>query len=97
MKGVLTRSIYKYQDLELASGAKVNANEVAVENGKVVMIGGDANVVVKVGEDSRTFNFSIYNYGVNGEKTSNYNDVPEGVSAEAIVKEFVDFVESDIV
>lgn len=97
MKGVLTRSIYKYQGLELASGAKVNANEVAVENGKVVMIGGDANVVVKVGEENRSFNFSIYNYGVNGEKTYNLNSVPEGVDGQAIVKEFVDFVESDIV
>lgn len=95
MVGKLIKEVYKYEDVVLASGAKVTANEVTVQEGKVVNIP-NGMATVKVGENDRSFNFSIYNYGPNGERTYNTNNVPEGVSGEAIVKEFVDFVEKDV-
>lgn len=96
MVGQLIKTIYKYENVELSSGAKVTANEVTIQDGKVVTIP-NGNVTVKVSEVDRSFNFSIYNYGVNGEKTYNLNSVPEGVDGQAIVKAFVEFVENDIV
>ena len=96
MVGKLIREVYKYEDVVLVSKAKVTANEVTVQDGKVVNIP-NGMVTVKVEENDRSFNFSIYNYGVNGEITYNLNNVPASVDGQAIVKEFVDFVESDIV
>lgn len=96
MVGQLIKTIYKYDAVELYSGAKVTADEVTTQVGKVVNLP-NGNVIVKVNGVERNFNFSIYNYGVNGEKTYNLNNVPEGVDGQAIVKEFVDFVEADIV
>lgn len=95
MVGKLIREVYKYEDVVLVSEAKVTANEVTVQEGKVVNIP-NGTVTVKVGEADRSFNFSIYNYGVNGEITYNLNNVPASVDGQQIVKEFVDFVESDI-
>ena len=95
MVGKLVRTVYKYDEVVLDSEATVTANEVTIQDGKVVNIP-NGMATVKVNENERSFNFSIYNYGPNGERTYNTNNVPEGVSGEAIVKEFVDFVESDI-
>lgn len=91
MVGVLINRNYKYIDVELVSGAKVTANMVTVENGKVVRVE-NGNVTI----DNKTFNFSIYNYGMNGDITYNLNNVPASVNGQAIVKEFVDFVEKDV-
>ena len=95
MVGELINKTYKYTDVALASGAKVTANNVVTKDDKVEIVD-SGNVTVKVGEMLRSFSFSIYNYGINGEKTYNLNNVPEGVDGQAIVKEFVDFVEKDI-
>lgn len=92
MVGKLINSNYKYEGVVLASGAKVNANMVTIENNDVVRVE-NGNVSVEGGN----FNFSIYNYGVDGKKTYNLNNVPENVDGQAIVKEFVEFVENDIV
>jgi hypothetical protein len=91
MVGVLINRNYKYTDVELVSGAKVTANMVTVENGKVVRVE-NGNVTI----DNKTFNFSIYNYGMNGDITYNLNNVPANVDGQALVKEFVDFVEKDV-
>ena len=92
MVGILINKNYKYENVELESGAKVSAYQVTIEKGEVVRIE-NANVEVK---EKGNFNFSIYNYGVNGQKTYNLNGVPESVDGQSIVKEFVDFVEADI-
>lgn len=91
MVGKLINSNYKYEDIVLASGAKVTANMVTIENNKVVRVE-NSNVSVEGG----SFNFSIYNYGVDGKKTYNLNNVPENVDGQTIVKEFIEFVENDI-
>lgn len=91
MVGKLVKQIYAYEQAELASGAKVTAQEVRTADKKVESIpNGNVNV------ENRSFNFSISNYDINGEKTYNLNNVPEGVDGQAIIKEFVDFVETDI-
>lgn len=95
MVGKLIREVYKYDEIVLDSEAKVTANEVTVQDGKVVNIPNGV-ATVKMDEMETSFNFSIYNYGPNGKRTYNTNNVPEGVSGERIVKEFVDFVEKDI-
>ena len=91
MVGTLVKEIYKYENVELASGAKVTAYEVTVQDGKVSNVN-NGNVSV----EGKTFSFSIYNYGINGEKTYNLNNVPANVDGQSIVKEFVLFVENDI-
>ena len=92
MVGELIKSVYKYKDVKLStSEAKVNAYEVSVQDGKVVNI---PNADVSI--EGYNFNFSIYTTGLNGKKTYNLNSVPEGVDGQAIVKEFVDFVEADV-
>lgn len=91
MVGIKVREVYKYENVELSNGVKVSATEVTVQNGEVATVqGGNATV------DGKTFSFSIYNYGINGEKTYNLNNVPADVDGQEIVKEFVVFVETDI-
>lgn len=91
MVGIKLREVYKYENVELTNGVKVSATEVTVQNREVVTLqGGSATV------DGKTFSFSIYNYGINGEKTYNLNNVPTDVDGQEIVKEFVVFVETDI-
>ena len=91
MKGILVKTIYKYEDVELVSGAKVTAYEVTIQDNKVANIQ-NGNVTI----DNKNFNFSIYNYGINGDKTYNLNNVPANVDGQAIVREFVTYVENDI-
>ena len=91
MVGIKVKEIYKYENAALASGAKVSATEVTIQDGKVASVN-NGNVSV----DGKNFSFSIYNYGIDGKKTYNLNNVPENVDGQAIVKEFVEFVENDI-
>ena len=91
MVGILISENYKYENAVLNSGAKVSANQVTIQNKKVTRV---ENGQVQVAEGN--FNFSIYNYGVDGKKTYNLNNVPENVDGQAIVKEFVEFVEEDV-
>ena len=95
MVGKLIREVYKYDEIVLDSETKATANEVTVQEGKVVNVP-NGMVTVMVNENERSFNFSIYNYGANGEITYNLNNVPASVDGQKIVKEFVDFVEKDI-
>ena len=90
--GILISENYKYENVVLESGAKVTSPNVLIQNGKVSRVD---NANVNLGEQGN-FSFSINNYGVDGGKTHSTSGVPEGVSAEAIMKEFVDFVEQDI-
>lgn len=91
MVGILVKEIYKYENAVLESGAKVTVTEVTIQDGKVASVSnGNVNV------DGKNFNFSIYNYGINGEKTYNLNNVPADIDGQAIVKEFIQFVENDI-
>lgn len=91
MVGKLVKTIYKYEDVQLESGAVVTAMDVTVQDGKVVNV---SNGVVRV--EDKSFSFSIFNYGINGDITYSLNNVPVDVDGQKIVKEFVQFVESDI-
>lgn len=91
MVGKLVKTIYKYEDVQLESGAVVTAMDVTVQDGKVVNV---SNGVVRV--EDKSFSFSIFNYGINGDITYSLNNVPADVDGQKIVKEFVLFVESDI-
>lgn len=96
MVGTLINSNYKYENVVLEeSGAKVSATQVTIQEGEVVRIE-SGNVQIKQDEQNMSFSFSIYNYGPDGKKTYNLNGVPENVDGQAIVKEFVEFVESDV-
>lgn len=95
MVGILINSSYEYENIVLESGAKVSASQVTIQEDKVIRID-NGNVTIKDDELTKSFIFSIQNYGVGGEKTYNLNGLPEGVDGQAIVKEFVEFVESDI-
>lgn len=97
MVGQLVKTVYKYADVELVSGAVVNAPEVHIIEGKVKQIN---SCIVKVGD--KQFSCSINpQYMMTSVTTDtltyNMNGVPEDVDAQAILKEFVDFVEADIV
>ena len=91
MVGVLLNCNYKYENAVLDSGAKVSASEVTIKDGKVDRIN-NGSVTVSEG----TFSFSIYNYGPDGKKTYNLSNVPENVDGQDVVKEFVEFVEEDV-
>ncbi len=91
MVGKLVKTIYKYEDVQLESGAVVTAMDVTVQDGKVVNV---SNGVVRV--EDKSFSFSIFNYGINGDITYSLNNVPADVDGQKIVKEFVQFVENDI-
>lgn len=91
MVGIKVKVIYRYDNVELKSGAIVSAYDVTVQDGKVTSVSnGNATV------DDKNFNFSIYSYGINGEKTYNLNNVPADIDGQQIVNEFVEFVENDI-
>ena len=96
MVGILIDENYKYENVVLEGGEKVTANNVTIQEGKVVRVE-NGNVTIKEEEKTQNFTFSIYNYGVDGRKTYNLSNVPENVDGQAIVKEFVDFVENDVV
>lgn len=96
MVGILINKNYKYENIVLEeSGAKVSANQVTIQDGEVVRIE-SGNVQIQEGEQTLFFSFSIYNYGIDGKKAYNLNNVPENVDGQAIAKEFVEFVESDV-
>ena len=96
MVGILINSNYKYEKVVLEGGEKVSATQVTIEEGKVVRVE-NGNVTIKKDENTTlSFTFSIYNYGVDGRKTYNLNSVPENVDGQAIVKEFVEFVEAEM-
>ena len=95
MVGHLTKTVYKYEAVELKSGATVTAYEVTVQDKKVMNIP-TGQITVKVDEQPMTFSFGIYNYGVNGEVTYNLHNMPASIDGQGIVKEFVAFVEKDI-
>ena len=88
MKGQLIKQIYKYDNVELTSGAVVTAQEVTVKEGKVNQF----NAQVRVG--NQMFDMSLYPSG--SDVTYNLNRVPQGVDGQAILTEFVEFVEADI-
>lgn len=88
MIGKLIKQIYRYENVELASGAVVTAQEVVIKDGKVNQF----NAQVKVGV--QMFDMSLYPAG--NDVTYNLNRVPQGVDGQAILTEFVEFVESDI-
>lgn len=92
MVGILINKNYRYEDATLNSGAKVSASQVTIKDGKVDRVE-NGNVTI----NEKTFGFSVYNYGFNGEKTYNYNSVPEGMNPAAYVDEFIAFVEADMV
>ena len=94
MVGILINENYKYENVVLGSGAKVTAHQVTIEKDEVVRVE-SGNVTIENGDKKLSFTFSIYNYGVDGRKTYNLNGVPENVDGQAIVKEFVAFVEAD--
>lgn len=89
MVGQLIKQIYKYENVELSSGAVVTAQEVTIKEGKVNQF----NAQVRVG--SQMFDMSLYPSG--NDVTYNLNRVPQGVDGQAILTEFVEFVEADIV
>lgn len=89
MKGQLVKKIYKYDSVELTSGAVVTAQEVTIKEGKVNQF----NAQVRVG--NQMFDMSLYPSG--SDVTYNLNRVPQGVDGQAILTEFVEFVEADIV
>lgn len=93
MVGQLLKTIYKYDNVALASGAVVTAQEVHTVEGKITQIN---SAYAKV--DGKQFNFSINPfYGIeNREITYNLNNVPQGIDGQAILTEFVNFVEADI-
>ena len=94
MVGQLLKTIYKYDNVALASGAVVTAQEVHTVEGKVTQIN---SAYAKV--DGKQFNFSINHGGMpekNREITYNLNNVPQGIDGQAILTEFVNFVEADI-
>lgn len=95
MVGILINSNYKYANVVLESGAKVSAHQVTIQNNEVARIE-SGNVQISKDGQTSSFTFAIYNYGEDGRKTYNLNNVPENVDGQAIVKEFVEFVESDV-
>lgn len=95
MVGQMVRKIYKYENVELESGAVITAREVHIVDGKVRNINsGEVRV------DNKNFSFSINPYygGIEPTDTLTYNlnNVPQDIDGQAIVKEFVEFVERDI-
>lgn len=97
MVGQLLKTIYKYDSVKLASGALVTAQKVYIVDSKVKHIN---NGSVKV--EDKNFNFSINPYHndmpeENREITYNLSNVPQGIDGQAILEEFVSFVEADIV
>ena len=91
MVGQLIQRSYKYTEAVLGSGVVVTTPKVVVEDNKVVIVE-NANVALS---DTQNFSFSVHNYGSN--TTYNSSGVPEDVDARAIIKEFIAFVEADIV
>lgn len=97
MVGQLIKTIYKYDNVALASGAVVTAQEVHTVEGKVTQIN---SAYAKV--DGKQFYFSINPLlsvipeENNREITYNLNNVPQGIDGQAILTEFVNFVEADI-
>lgn len=91
MVGQLIQRTYKYTEVVLGSGVEVSTPMVVIEDNKVTRV---ENANAKLA-DTQNFSFSVYNYGSN--TTYNSSGVPEDVDARAIIKEFIAFVEADIV
>lgn len=96
MVGQLIKTIYKYDNVALASGAVVTAQEVHIVDSKIKHVN---NGSVKVEDKKFSFSINPYHDGMpeeNREITYNLNNVPQGIDGQAILTEFVNFVEADI-
>ena len=96
---------YYADNITLNSGVKVSGNIITKE-GKVYCTEGQISVLI---EDKKAFTFTLVQANTtpmsataNSENTNwsapyrTINSVPPGVSAEAVIDEFIAFVESDI-
>lgn len=92
MVGKQISAIYRYSEVVLASGAKVDANEVTIKNGKVININ-EGTVII--GEDENTSEFYFSAYTGNNELLYNTSNVKSGVVGQELAEEFVAFVEAD--
>lgn len=85
----LIETKYRYADVELASGAVVTAEEVAVSNGKVTRI-----VSASARINDKIITFSVFGEGEN--RLYNKQNVPENVDDKAIIKEFINLIENNL-
>lgn len=85
----LIETKYRYANVELISGAVVTANEVTIAEGKISSI---VSAVAKIG--GKILTFSVFGEGEN--RLYNMQNVPEGVDGKAVIKEFINLVESNL-
>ena len=92
MEKKIESQTYSYKDVAVGSGFNVEANKVIIKDNRVTTV----ENAVAVSESQGTFNFSIYDHGLNGRRTLSISSAQEGVDAQGIAWEFVKMVESDL-
>ena len=92
MERKITSQVYSYKDVTMTNGITINADKVTVKDNKVSSI----ENAVAISKSQGTFNFSIYDHGLNGTRTLSISSAQEGVDAQAIAWAFVKMVEEDI-
>lgn len=85
----IIKTIYKFDNTQLASGAVVSAGEVEVTDGKVTSI--VSGIAIK---DDKRITFSMF--GETAPRRYSVHSMPEGMDGIGIIKEFINYVESSL-
>lgn len=85
----IIKTIYKFDNTLLASGAVVSAGEVEVIDDKVTSI--ISGIAIK---DDKRMTFSMF--GETAPRRYSVQNVAEGVDGIGIIKEFINYVESNL-
>ena len=91
MVGILISKNYKYKDAKLPSGAVASATQVTFQSDEVSRVENGSITI-----DDVVFSFSVYSHGIANKRSFSLGSVPEHIDGQAIVKEFIEFVENEI-
>ena len=94
MERTIKRTIYDYTDVtSVREGYSINAYEVTVRDGMVISCRGEVK-----NADNEMFTFSVYEQTKMSkvERAFMLNNVSEDINAQAIIKDFLAFVEEDV-
>ena len=94
MEKALIKQVYDFKDVtSVREGYTINAYEVTVRDGIVISCRGEVK-----NADNEMFTFSVYEQTKMSEVKRGFmiNNVSEDINAQAIIKDFLAFVEEDV-
>ena len=94
MEKTITKLVYDYKDVtSVREGCTINAYDVTIRGGRVISCRGEVK-----NSTNEMFTFSVYEQTKMSEVKRGFmiNNVSEDINSQAIIKDFLTFVEEDV-